>query len=104
MANTGDRRSRRALSRRKARVLASLGNELIHCIRVEKPLTIWATPTPTRAHDMDSGGLDRPVRAKPFTANFHATDNYRSITVELQITDEKVMDSSLEIRPFLGHR
>ncbi len=91
------------MSRRKARVLASLGNELIHCIRVEKPLTIWATPAPTRAHDMDMG-VWTPRPGETFTANFHATDNYRSITVELQITDEKVMDSSLEIRPFLGHR
>ena len=99
MAHLSDRRTRRAMSRRKARVLARLGDELIHCIRVEKPLTVWASPAPTRGHDMDMG-VWSPRTGETFTANFNATDNYRTITVLLQVTDEKVMNTALEIRPF----
>ena len=99
----GKRRSRRTWSRREARVLARLGDELIHCIRVEKPLPIWFTPAVTTAHDMDMG-IRTPCPGEPFTAYFHAANDYRTISMSLQISDEKVMDSTLELRPFTGNR
>ena len=103
MTNRLDPRRAAALRRRQTRVLARLGDEIIHCIRAEKPLTIWTTTPPTTGYDVDMG-VWTPCPSKPFRAYFTDSNNHRLIPVRLQVTDQKIMDSSLKFRPIPGYR
>ena len=87
------------MRRRKARVLASLGDQIIHCIRAEKPLTIWTTTPPPTGYDVDMG-VRTTSPSKPFRAYFTDPNDYSLIPVRLQITDQEIVDSALKFRPF----
>ena len=98
MAYRLDTRSSRTMRRRKARVLACLGDKLIHAIRTEQPPAIWVTPSPASRHNVDMG-VWSPSPGETFLAHFHASDDYRLITVRLKQTTEQINDPPLEFRP-----
>ena len=96
MANRLKPRSSRAVARRKARILASLGDKLIHHIRSEKPLTIWTTTAPSTGYDMDMG-VWTPSPGETIAAYFTDANTQRRIPVRLQMSNEQVVDSGLEL-------
>ena len=94
-------RSSRTMRRRKAGVLACLGDKLIHALRTEKPVAIWVTPPPASGHNVDMG-IWSPRPGETFLAHLNTTNDYRFITVRLKQTAQKVDDTTLELRPLSG--
>jgi hypothetical protein len=98
MTNSRNIRRRRALTKRESRVLARFGDQLIEHTRREQPLTLWVTHLPTCRDDVDV--RIRAARSgKPFRANFNGGNYKGDIAIRLQVTNQKVSDSALEIRP-----
>eukprot|EP00494_Astrolonche_serrata_P020378 UN20600 len=85
MTNPSNIRSRRALTRLEARVLARLGDELIEYTRTEQVFPLYVLGLPAGCDDVDM--CIRPARSgKPFRAYFHGGNNKSCIPIRLQVT------------------
>jgi hypothetical protein len=83
--------------------LARFGDQLIHYHRTEKILPVYVLGLPARGDDMDVR-IGAARSGKPFRAYFHGGDHKPCIAIRLQVTNQKISDSALEIRPFTRNR
>ena len=98
MADRLNPATRRARRRRELRVLTRFGDELIHSIRTKKPTTLWVPTAPTRGDEVDVR-VRAPRPGETLAAYFNCRDDHRLVPIRLQVTDQQVNDSSLEVSP-----